>query len=322
MRYVVEGRSGRLDVAICDAVPELSRSRAAALIRAGAVTVDGEVRTKSAAKIGAGAVLEIEVPEPVPLDVLAEDIPLDIVYEDADLMVINKAPGMVVHPSPGHGSGTLVNAILFHAEHLSGIGGVARPGIVHRLDKGTSGLIIVAKSDRAHQGMTRQFAAHSPQRVYIALCLGVPVLTSGTVRNQLGRDPRDRMRFASTTEGGKEACTHWRVLGRGDRVSLIECRLETGRTHQIRVHLAEKGWPIAGDPLYKRRWAQPTQALRPHLRLNRPLLHAWQLRFAHPVSQEPMRCVAPAPEDFQAAVSAVQLLGAIPSGALSGEVDG
>jgi 23S rRNA pseudouridine1911/1915/1917 synthase len=321
MQFVCEQQRGRLDVVVSAAVAELSRSRATALIRQGMVTVDGVVCTKASTKLGVGAVIAVEIPEPVPLDVLPENIPLDIVYEDADLMVINKAAGMVVHPSPGHSSGTLVNAVLHHADKLSGIGGVARPGIVHRLDKGTSGLIAVAKSDRAHQGLSAQFADHSAQRAYVAICLGVPVLTSGTIRNELGRDPRDRLRYASVLEGGKSACTHWRVLGRGDRVSLIQCRLETGRTHQIRVHLTEKGWPIAGDPLYKRRAAQPTVSLRPHLRPNRPMLHAWELRFAHPGSGEPMTFVGQVPQDFRAAASAVSLVEHLPLGALGGEIE-
>lgn len=322
MRFVLEQKGSRLDVVLCENVTELSRSRAAALIRQGVVKVDGLVRTKAAAKLEAGAIIEFEVPEPVPLNVLPENLPLDIVYEDADLMVINKAAGMVVHPSPGHANGTLVNAVLYHADTLSGIGGVARPGIVHRLDKGTSGLLVVAKSDRAHQGLSAQFADHTAQRVYIALCLGVPVLTSGTIQTELGRDPRDRMRYASVREGGKPACTRWRVLSRGDRVSLIQCSLETGRTHQIRVHLAEQSWPIAGDPLYKRRACQPTVVLRPHLSPNRPLLHAWKLCFVHPGSGEPMVFVGRAPEDFRAAAAAVSLLDSMPLGALSGEIEG
>ena len=321
MRFVCEEQGARLDVVVSETVSELSRSRATGLIRQGMVSVDGVVRTKASSKISAGAVIEVEIPEPVALDVVAEDIPLDIIYEDDHLMVINKAPGMVVHPSPGHSSGTLVNAVLHHADKLSGIGGVARPGIVHRLDKGTSGLIAVAKSDQAHQGLSAQFADHSAQRTYIALCLGVPVLTSGTIQNELGRDPRDRLRYASVAEGGKSACTHWRVLGRGDRVSLIQCRLETGRTHQIRVHLTEKGWPIAGDPLYKRRAAQPTASLRPHLAPNRPLLHAWKLRFVHPVTGEEKTFAGQVPADFRAAASAVSLLEKIPLGALSGEIE-
>ena len=180
-----------------------------------------------------------------------------------------------------------MNAVLFHADHLSGIGGVRRPGIVHRLDKGTSGLLVVAKSDRAHQGLAAQFADHSAGRRYLALCYAAPVLASGTIRSELGRHPYHRLRYASVESGGKPACTHWRVLARGERNSLIECRLETGRTHQVRVHLCESGWPLAGDPLYRRRAAQPTSALRPYLSEERPLLHAWHLSFIHPTDGQP-----------------------------------
>ena len=312
MRIELNGDGLRLDAAISGAVDDLSRVRVTQLIRDGEVRVNGVVKKKPSMKITEASVVEFEIPEPEELDISAEDLPLEIVFEDADLLVVNKAPGMVVHPSPGHPNGTLVNAVLFHADHLSGIGGVRRPGIVHRLDKGTSGLLVVAKSDRAHQGLAAQFADHSAGRRYLALCYGAPVLASGTIRSELGRHPYHRLRYASVESGGKPACTHWRVLARGERNSLIECRLETGRTHQVRVHLCESGWPLAGDPLYRRRAAQPTSALRPYLSEERPLLHAWHLSFIHPTDGQPRQFVGAVPADFAAAARAVGLYEGIP----------
>jgi 23S rRNA pseudouridine1911/1915/1917 synthase len=219
--------------------------------------------------------------------------------------VIDKPPGLVVHPAAGHADGTLVNALLFHLDGLSGIGGVERPGIVHRLDRGTSGLMVVAKNDAAHQHLAAQFAEHSAGRRYLALCMGVPTDASGTVRSFLGRHPTDRLRFASTTEDrGKIAITHWRRVAVAGTISLIECRLETGRTHQVRVHLTEQGWPLVGDPTYQRRSAKLPATLR-FVDPERPLLHAWRLDLTHPRTGAAMAFERPPPADFVAALEAV-----------------
>lgn len=294
-------RRGRLDATLAAWVPDLSRARLASLIRAGAVEVNGVVNLRPATKIRVGDRVLVHIPPPVSDDAIPQDLPLDIVYEDEDVAVVNKAAGMVVHPSAGHDSGTLVNALLYHLDGLSGIGGVSRPGIVHRLDKGTSGLLVVAKNDRAHKGLAAQFADHSAGRRYMALSYGQPIEDKGTVESLLARHPTDRIRWASTDrEVGKRAVTHWRVLARAGTVSLLECELETGRTHQIRVHLTELGHPILGDNLYKRRHTRPPASIRDQVVEGRPLLHARALRFCHPVTDEPQEFEVGPPEDFQA----------------------
>jgi len=297
------GERDRLDRTVGTLFPELSRSRAAALIREGAVSVDGRVVQKPAETVHPGQQVEVVLPEAAPDVAIPQDLPLRIVYEDADLLVINKEAGMVVHPAPGHADGTLVNALLHHVEDLSGIGGVLRPGIVHRLDRGTSGLLVVAKHDRSHHWLSEQFADHSAGRRYLALCLGNPKAEWGTVRTILGRHPTDRLRFASG-EKGKPAVTHWQCLQRAGTVSLIECHLETGRTHQVRVHLSEQGWPIIGDPLYGRRSGKLPATLRDRIDPERPLLHAWQLKFRH-LDGELRVFEAPLPADFVDALTAV-----------------
>ena len=298
-------RSGRLDASVADGVQELSRARAAKLIKSGTVLVDGHVQTRPAAKVHRGAVVEVEVPPPAPAEALPQELPLSIVYEDEDLVVVDKAAGMVVHPSHGHADGTLVNALLHHVGDLSGIGGVQRPGIVHRLDKGTSGLLVVAKNDAAHQGLSAQFASHAAGRRYLALVIGKPVGVAGTIRSELARHPGDRTRFASTESGGKSAVTHWKVVVLADKVALLECRLETGRTHQIRVHMSEEGLPLVGDPTYKRRGIRLPTALRGVVSNDRQLLHARRLEFAHPRTGEACSFQAPLPDDFRAALDAV-----------------
>ncbi|HIE68855.1 MAG TPA: RluA family pseudouridine synthase, partial [Planctomycetes bacterium] len=245
--------AGRLDV-VAAAVFELSRSRAATLIKQGAVSVAGVLHTRPSFQVELGALLRIELPPAEPDQALPEELPLSIVYEDDDLIVVDKASGMVVHPGPGHSGGTLVNALLFHIDTLSGIGGVLRPGIVHRLDKGTSGLMVVAKNDAAHQGLSEQFAAHSAGRRYLAICFGRARQDAGRAESYLARHPKDRVRIASTDGSyGKHAVTHWELLGQAELACLIECRLETGRTHQVRVHLTEMGCPLIGDSLYRRK---------------------------------------------------------------------
>jgi len=296
--------SERLDRVVIGLHPELTRSRAAGLIKEGSVTVDGVVVSKPAAKVSRFAVVDVVIPEPRPAHSQSQDLPLDIVYQDNDLVVVNKAAGMVVHPGAGHPDGTLVNALLHHISDLSGIGGVERPGIVHRLDKGTSGLMVVAKHDSAHHHLAAQFAVHSAGRTYLALCLGNPNRDSGTFRSHLARHPKDRVRYASTDgTWGKSAVTHWKRLHQGDRVSLLQCKLETGRTHQVRVHLSEAGWGIIGDPVYKGRGKLP-DALSGLVSRDRPLLHARALELNHPVTEERMRFEALPPADFQAALAA------------------
>ena len=273
-------------------------------MKSGFVTVNGAIAGKAGMKVEETDEIIVEIPPPVPAIPEPEAIPLDIVYEDEDLIVINKAAGMVVHPAPGHFTGTLVNALLHHCPNLSGIGGVARPGIVHRLDQDTSGLIVVAKTEAAMEGLTKAFASHkSIEKIYLAVVHGKPRLAAGRVENLIGRHPVDRKRMAIVEKNGKLAITNYQLLPIGQSVnrligqfptSLIECRIETGRTHQIRVHMASLGCPIVGDKVYgknaldKRLDPMPT----------RQLLHAWKLKLYHPVRNELMSFLAPPPPDF------------------------
>ena len=245
----------RLDRWLAETVPSLSRSRLKALIVDGNVAIDGGSTTDPARKVRAGERIELRVPAPTPSRPGAEAIPLVVVYEDEHLIVVDKPAGMVVHPAPGSSSATLVNALLHHCgDSLSGIGGERRPGIVHRLDKDTSGLIVAAKTDAAHHSLTSQFAAHSIDRAYKAICWGSPTQTRGEIAGKIGRSPSDRKKMAVVTRGGREALTRYKVERRfGDLASLVECRLATGRTHQIRVHMASIGHPLVGDPSYGRR---------------------------------------------------------------------
>lgn len=286
------------------AFPEHSRSRISALIKAGHARVDGVVRTRPAMKIPLGAELELEVPEVAGVGLVPQDLPLNIVYQDADVVVLDKAPGRVVHPGAGHPDGTLVNALMFHVADLSGIGGELRPGIVHRLDKGTSGLMVVAKNDSAHRHLAAQFAAHTAGREYLALCAGRPPGRSGRIESWLARHPKDRVRFASTEmeDRGKRAVTLWSVEAELGSITLIRARLETGRTHQVRVHLTELGCPLLGDPLYGK--ARPPASIRTLVSPDRALLHAQQLHFEHPDGRQ-LRFVAAPPPDFQAVLDAL-----------------
>jgi 23S rRNA pseudouridine1911/1915/1917 synthase len=313
----------RLDKALGRDVPEeeaLSRSRLARLIEAGVVRVNGAVVTDARAKLAEGDEVAIAVEEAAEVETLPEDIPLDIIYEDADLIVVDKPAGMVVHPAPGSPGGTLVNALLHHfGGELSGIGGEKRPGIVHRIDKDTSGLLVVAKSDRAHHGLAAQFADHSIEREYQALCHGVPdaadprlrgvrgvsVEANGTIRitTQLARHRTDRQRQAVLFDGGRHAVTHVRVEEAfAGAVARIACRLETGRTHQIRVHLSHTGHGLIGDPVYGGRRKVPEKLLGPAAvagnAFPRQALHAATLGFVHPVSGERLRFSAPLPQDM------------------------
>lgn len=290
----------RLDKILLDRNPDFSRSRIEGLIKGGFVKVNSVVAEKAGMKVDESDVIEMEIPPPVPATPEPEDIPLDVVYEDSDMLVVNKAPGMVVHPAPGHFTGTLVNALLYHCPDLSGIGGVARPGIVHRLDQDTSGLIVVAKSQKAMENLVKAFASHKHiEKTYIAVCHGRPRLDSGRIENLIGRHPVDRKRMAIVQRNGKSAITNWKVLStlsesREKGYSLIECRIETGRTHQIRVHMASLGTPVIGDRQYGK------QALDKRLPVvpARQMLHAWRLTLWHPVESRQMTFTAPIPTDM------------------------
>jgi 23S rRNA pseudouridine1911/1915/1917 synthase len=310
-----EGAGTRLDRWLAMNLPAFSRSRLQALVAAGDLELDGRVVTDAGHKLKAGQNLVLKVPPPVAAEPIAQDIPLDILFEDADLIVINKPAGLVVHPAAGHEDGTLVNALVAHCgDSLSGIGGVRRPGIVHRLDKDTSGVLVVAKNDHAHKALSAQFADHGRtgplQRAYLALVWGMPKRPHGTVNAAIDRSTKNREKMAVVPDGrGREAITHYEVLetyptGSNEPVaSLIRCELETGRTHQIRVHLAHLGHPVMGDMVYGPGFA--TKAARlpagPKLALatlDRQALHATLLGFAHPASGETRIYQADPPEDF------------------------
>ena len=287
-----EDTGKRLDGFIGESSGEISRSFAAKLIESGAVTVNGLAETSKKYKVAEGDEIEVCVPEPESIDAKPEDIPLDIVYEDDDLLVVNKPRGMVVHPAPGNYTGTLVNALMYHCgENLSAINGCLRPGIVHRIDKDTSGLLVVAKSDRAHESLSAQLAQHSVTRRYTALVYNNLKEDEGTVDAPIGRDPGDRFRRAVTDRNGKRAVTHWRVLERFGRFTLIEARLETGRTHQIRVHMSYIRHPLAGDPLYGPK--------KQHFSFSGQLLHAGILVFNHAADGRYMEFKAELPEEFR-----------------------
>lgn len=289
----------RLDVWLAASCAGFSRARIQGLMKIGRVCVDGVAVLRGSQKTRPGAAVEIAVPPPVPADPEPEDIPLDILYEDADILVLNKPAGLVVHPAPGHLTGTLVNALLYHCPNLKGIGGVARPGIVHRLDQDTSGVMVVAKTEAALQTLAKEFASHTNLRkVYRTVVHGWPSPPQGRIETYIGRCPWDRKKMAVVERGGKVAITNYRVLetvkGESAR-ALVECEIETGRTHQIRVHMASVlGCPVVGDALYGRAgWDR--QLNPPPLR---QLLHAWQLALKHPVTRQPLVFEAPLPPEF------------------------
>ncbi|MFO1254541.1 MAG: RluA family pseudouridine synthase [Sphingomonadaceae bacterium] len=289
----------RLDKALAEA-SGLSRERIKALLGEGRVLLDGKLASQASLKPAAGARYEIRVPAAIPAEAAAQDIPLSIVFEDEHLIVVDKPAGLVVHPAAGNLDGTLVNALLHHCKgQLSGIGGVARPGIVHRIDKDTSGLLVVAKTDKAHEGLARQFADHSIERAYLALVAGHPAPPAGTVRGAIARSSTNRKKMALVADGrGKHAVTHYRTLEMFDGAALVECRLETGRTHQVRVHMASIGHALLGDPVYGR---TPSR-LRPllsGLHFARQALHAAVLGFLHPVSGEKLRFESTLPADME-----------------------
>ena len=324
----------RLDKLVLARYPDFSRSRIEGLVKAGFVTVNGAVAEKAGMKVSEDDEIVVEIPPPVPAVPEPEDIPLDVVFEDDDMIVVNKPAGLVVHPAPGHYTGTLVNALLHHCPNLSGIGGVARPGIVHRLDQDTSGLIVVAKSQPAMDGLVRAFASHTNiEKTYLAVCHGRPSLDAGRIENLIGRHPVDRKRMAIVERNGKLAITNWRKVEEVKEVeeveevekvkevekveevlppppplppphplppppplSLIECRIETGRTHQIRVHMASLGCPVIGDRVYGK--SALDKRLEPVP--GRQMLHAWRLKLWHPVLNRPISFEAPIPEDMSA----------------------
>jgi len=290
----------RLDRALADAVPTLSRERLKALIRSGSVETDGKALRDPAVKVRGEEAFRVAVPEPAPAHNEAQDIPLKIVFEDQHLLVIDKPAGLVVHPAAGNVDGTLVNALLHHCQgSLSGIGGVARPGIVHRIDKDTSGLLVVAKTDVAHEGLAKQFAAHSIDRRYLAIVSGVPMASQGTVDAPLARSSSNRKKIIVVEAGrGKRAVTHWKRLNVLRESALVECRLETGRTHQVRVHMASIGHPLLGDPVYGRSGKVHGKLLK-ELGFSRQALHAAELGFTHPVSKHGLSFSSPMPPDMQ-----------------------
>lgn len=311
-RFVMsdEQAGSRFDKALSCVAEELTRSRAQALIKEGNVKLNGLPCSDTSRKVRAGEVAEVHIPAAKDPEPQPENIPLDVVFEDQHMLVINKQAGLVVHPGAGNWTGTLVNALLHHCgDSLSGIGGVARPGIVHRLDKDTSGLMVVAKNDAAHRGLSEQLEDRSLSRVYRALVLKVPTPLKGTIDRPIGRDPRNRLKMAIKGQNGKDARTHYLVRGNyNEACSLVECKLETGRTHQIRVHMASMKHCLIGDPLYgpqqtaliasMERGGYDRDVIDHFIAFPRQALHAQAISFIHPITDELMSFEAPLPEDF------------------------
>mgnify|MGYP000320042977 CR=1 FL=1 len=315
---VEDGDAGaRLDRFLSSQLPEFSRSRIQALLAQGAVTLAEKTVEDASLKVKAGQQFRLVVPEAVPTHMVAQHIALDIIYEDNDLLVINKQAGLTVHPGAGNPDNTLVNALLAHCgASLSGIGGVTRPGIVHRIDKDTSGLLVVAKNDAAHHALSAQLADRTLSRTYHALCWGKPALAKGTITGNIGRSPANRQKMAMVKTGGKPAMTHYKMLEEFGFAALIECKLETGRTHQIRVHMSHIGHPLIGDPVYgqatstrlksgayKKLDEKTREAL---LSFERQALHAIRMGFIHPKSGKPVEFEAPLPEDMRELVAALR----------------
>ena len=306
--------SERLDIRLTALYPDFSRSRLQGLIDAGFVKVNGEVAAKASVKVDETDIIDVTIPPPVPAEPEPEDIPLDIIFEDDDILVINKPAGLVVHPAPGHNTGTLVNAILHHCPDMKGIGGVARPGIVHRLDQDTSGVMVIAKSQLAMNTLAKDFANHTNLRkLYRAIVHNRPKPPEGRIENLIGRHPGNRKKMAIVTENGKVAITEYHTLKvvpkpvgdnvgeLGSEIALVECDILTGRTHQIRVHMASLGCPIVGDTIYGRKSADRTINPPPA----RQLLHAWRLELRHPVTRKPHIFEAPLPACFSAYLSEI-----------------
>ncbi|BAZ78896.1 RluA family pseudouridine synthase [Sphaerospermopsis kisseleviana CS-549] len=293
INLLVQEKTERLDRYLSSAIPDLSRSRVQQLIEQGHVQVNDQVCTSKKINLKLGDRICLEIPAVQPLELVAEDIPLDILYEDEQLLILNKPAGLVVHPAPGHADGTLVNALLAHCPNLPGIGGVQRPGIVHRLDKDTTGAIAIAKTDIAYQHLQAQLQAKTARREYLGVVYGAPKTESGTVDLPIGRHPQDRKKMAIVPieEGGRSAITHWQVKERLGNYTLIHFQLETGRTHQIRVHSAKIGHPVVGDPVY---------GSGRSIGVNLPgqALHAWRLKLQHPISGDWIEVTAPLPQTF------------------------
>lgn len=289
----VPENSDRLDRYLSQNLSDLSRSRIQQLIEQGHVQVNDQICTSKKVNLKIGDRISLEIPAIAPLQLLAADIPLDILYEDEELIILNKPAGLVVHPAPGHPEGTLVNAILAHCPNLPGIGGIQRPGIVHRLDKDTTGAIVIAKTDLAYQHLQAQLQTKTARREYLGLVYGVPKTETGSIDLPIGRNPQDRkkMGIVSIEDGGRAAITHWQVQERLANYTLIHFQLETGRTHQIRVHSAKIGHPIVGDPLY-------SSAHSIGVNLPGQALHAWKLQLQHPVSGKLLQVTAPLPRSF------------------------
>ncbi len=290
MRIDVKETGARLDVFLTECLNDLTRSRIQKLIADGDITVNGKP-SKANAKLKIGDMIEVNMPKPKETEIQAEDIPLDVVYEDGHMLVINKPQGMVVHPAAGNFSGTMVNALMAYCgDNLSGINGEIRPGILHRIDKDTSGLLLVAKDDQAHLGLSAQIKEHSLTREYLCIVHGRIKENCGTIDAPIGRDPKDRKKMTITDKNSRNAVTHFFVLERFDKYTFVKCRLETGRTHQIRVHMSKQGHPIVGDAVYGRK--------KEEFKLNGQLLHAWKVGFVHPVTEEYMEFERDVPEYF------------------------
>ena len=291
--FVVEtATSDRLDRWLAAQLQDFSRSRIQTLLEEGYVRINGEVCTRKTGKLKLGDTVRVIFPKTEPLNLEPEDIPLNVLFEDEHLIVINKPAGMVVHPAPGHRTGTLVHALLYHCDNLAGIGGVERPGIVHRLDKDTTGALVVAKTDQALQHLQEQLRSKTARREYLGIVYGASKAESGTVDAPIGRHPNDRKKQGIVPEekGGRHAVTHWRIQERLGNYSLMHFQLETGRTHQIRVHCQMMGNPIVGDPLYS--------SGRSKVKLSGQALHAWRLTLVHPVSRKEVVAIAPPPTSF------------------------
>lgn len=299
---------GRLDRALAEAIPSLSRARIQALVDDNALLVAGRPVTDASSKKFEGQPFTLTVPAPLPDKAQAQKIDLDIVFEDKHLIVVNKPAGLVVHPAAGHSDGTLVNALLHHCRgKLSGIGGVQRPGIVHRIDRDTSGLLVVAKTDKAHEGLARLFAAHDIERRYLAVVAGHPTPPAGTIRTQIGRSTTNRKKMAVLPEGkGKHAVTHYRTIEQFKDAALVECRLETGRTHQVRVHMAHIGNPLIGDSTYNNR-RKAFKFGQNQSYFERQALHAVSLGFIHPVTGEKLGFESKMPEDIQLLLTSLRV---------------
>lgn len=295
---ITENEAGmRADVALAQML-EITRSNMQKLLEEGRA-VRGQKVIKSNYRVKAGEEILVNLPEPQPLDVQPEDIPLDIIYEDDDVVVVNKARGMVVHPAAGNYNGTLVNALLYHCKNLSGINGVIRPGIVHRLDKDTSGIMICAKNDSAHLSLSEQIQSKTAQRTYIAVVRGNVKNDSGIIETQIARDKNDRKKMAVVTEGGRQAITEYEVAERFGKYTVVKCRLKTGRTHQIRVHMEYLGYPLVGDPKYS--------PMKTPFAINGQALHSLTLSFTHPRTGERLTFEAPLPEDMKKILTRLRL---------------